>query len=61
MMEVMSFEEEYQFKVETEAFYISQIILRSAERYNYEPDLFFNDVIKLAAKDIKRDKLDEIN
>jgi hypothetical protein len=47
---MMDFDSEYKTMVELESKYIADDIKEEASKNNYEADIFFEDVIKLARK-----------
>lgn len=49
----MTFEEEYNMRVQIEAKYSLESIIDSAEMYDYEKDLYLEDIIKEIRKQLK--------
>jgi hypothetical protein len=51
-----NFISEYKTMVELEAKYIADDVKEEASKNNYEADIFFEDVIKLARKYLNKDE-----
>lgn len=53
---MMPFDKEYNMRVQLEAKYVLESIIDSAEMYDYEKDLYLDDVVKEIRKQLKEQK-----